>query len=196
MKRKLLLLLVSFIVISLSNVAFALDGNRKGLIIGIGAGAAYVDMDFESPIKSESKVGLATSLKIGGGITDQFALYYVRNASWFSYQMKAEYVYNGQTLKEELDKETFVTGISGIGATYYFKTEAPSGYILGAIGIGDVATPFADDSHSESGSAFMIGGGYEFSPHVHAEGTVLMADIDDAHLKTNAIQITINYLWY
>lgn len=196
MKRKLLFLLVLFVVISLSHSAFALDGNRKGFIIGIGAGASYVDMDFESPYTSESKIGLATSLKIGGGITDQFALYYVRNASWFSYQIKAEQVINGQTYRAEGDKETFITGISGIGATYYLKTEAPSGYILGGIGIGDVATPFADDSDSESGSAFMIGGGYEFSPHVHVEGTILMTDIDDAHLKTNAIQVTINYLWY
>lgn len=190
MKANFLFLLVLFIIISSSSVVFALDGNRKGFIIGIGAGASCVNMDFESPIKSEFKTGLATSLKIGGGISNQFVLYYVRNASWISYQIETEaYSYKGQ-------KEIFVTGISGLGVTYYFSPESPSWYFLGAIGIGDVATPFADDSGSESGSAFMAGGGYEFSPHAHVEGTILMADIDDVGLKTNAFQMSVNYLWY
>ena len=165
--------------------AFALDGERKGFIIGVGAGLHRVNMDYDNIDDPDAKFGLATSLKIGGGITNQFTLYYVRNASWFKFE-------------EDHKSYTAVTGISGIGATYYFSPTAPSGYILGAIGVGDIDAPFEDDVDGETGSAFMIGGGYEFSPHVHIEGTFISTDIDFEYmdLTTRAFQITINYLWY
>ena len=39
---------------------------------------------------------------------------------------------------------------------------------------------------------------FEFSPHVHIEGTFISTDIDFEYmdLTTRAFQITINYLWY
>lgn len=180
------LLWMTLLVFGCSWNAYALDGERKGFIIGIGAGLHRVSMDYEGPYADpDEEFGLATSLKIGGGITNQFALYYVRNASWYK-------------LEGYDDSFTAVTGISGIGATYYFSPTAPSGYILGAIGVGDIDAPFEDDIDGETGSAIMIGGGYEFSPHVHIEGTFISTDIDvgPTDLTTRAFQVTINYLWY
>ncbi len=126
-------------------------------------------------------------MKLGGGITNQFALYYVRNASWFS---------------SDGSNTTFLVGISGLGASYYFSPSAPSAYILAAIGVGDIAAPFESDIQSETGDATMIGGGFEVNDHLHLEATILTTEIDDSSgfsnftLKTSSIQFTINYLWY
>ena len=78
-------LFVAIILLVLSTTpTFAFDDERRGFLLGFGAGLHGIEEDFivsGSNIGSQSKSGLATSFKIGGGITDQFTLYYVRNAS-------------------------------------------------------------------------------------------------------------------
>ncbi len=178
-----------------SQVANAFDDNRQGFILGLGAGFHNIDTDFNydgSKFNSESKSGLATSFKIGWGITNQFALYYVRNASWYSAPS-----FNGYTTSDI----TYLAGISGIGGTFYLSPSAPSGYFLGAIGIGDLSAPFESNIESDTGSALMFGGGYEVSKHLQIEATLLSTDIDSAddsrlNLKSSSIQFTFNYLWY
>lgn len=174
--------------------ALAFDEHRQGFILGLGAGFHSTSLDFTrsgfSPL-SQSKSGLATSFKIGAGITDQFALYYVRNASWYS----APYSNNGTT-KDAL----YTIGLSGIGASYFLAPSAPSGYILGAFGVGDLAAPF-EKVNPDTGSAFMFGGGYEFNNHLMFEATLLKANIQGSGfnpttLKSSSLQFTINYLFY
>ena len=184
-----------FCILIMSQAANAFDDNRDGFVIGLGAGFHTIDIDFNysgSNIGSDSESGLATSFKIGWGITNQFLLYYVRNASWYS----APY-YDGFTTSDI----TYTVGIGGVGATYYLSPSAPSGYLLGAIGVGDISAPFESDVESDTGSALMFGGGYEVSEHIHLEATLLTTDIDSAYdsrlnLKTSSIQFTVNYLWY
>lgn len=135
---------------------------------------------------------MATSFKIGAGITDQFALYYVRNASWFS----APY-FDGYTTRDA----TYTIGISGIGATYFLAPSAPSGYFLAAIGAGDIAVPFENNTKANTGGAFMFGGGYEFAKNLMIEATLLSTNIQDNSsppitLKSSSLQFTINYLFY
>lgn len=175
-----------------SQAASAFDNNRQGFILGLGIGLHTIDLDYKSSgttVQSNSESGIATSFKIGGGITNQFALYYVRNASWYN----APYAFGSNA--------TYTVGISGLGATYYFSPTAPSGYVLGAIGIGDIDAPFESNVEADTGDAFMIGGGYEVSKGVHLEATYLVTDLDSSDissltLETSSIQFTVNYLWY
>lgn len=186
--NKLKLFLVICVLMT-SQVANAFDDNRQGFILGVGAGFHNIDTDFNydgTKFKSESETGIATSFKIGWGITNQFALYYVRNASWYS---------------TSYSDTTYLVGISGIGGTFYLSPSAPSGYFMGAIGIGDLSAPFESNVKSDTGSALMFGGGYEISKHLQIEATLLSTDIDSAddsrlNLKTSSIQFTFNYLWY
>jgi len=53
---------------------------------------------------------------------------------------------------------------------------APSGYILGAFGVGDLSAPF-ENVNPDTGSAFMFGGGYEFNNNFMFEATLLKANI-------------------
>jgi len=174
--------------------ALAFDEHRQGFILGFGAGFHSTSLDFNNSgfnSPSQSKNGVATSFKIGAGITDQFALYYVRNASWYS----APFSNNGTT-KNAL----YTIGLSGIGASYFFAPSAPSGYILGAFGAGDLAAPL-ENVNPDTGSAAMFGGGYEFNNHVMFEATLLKTNIqgsgfNPATLKSSSLQFTINYLFY
>jgi len=187
---------VALAVILLSATpALAFDDNREGFILGLGAGLHSIKNDYSlngSSYLTESKSGLATSFKMGGGITNQFALYFVRNSSWFSTP-----VTNGATTK---DAHAMV-GMSGIGATYYFAPAAPSGYMLAAIGGSDYAFPFESNITTKTGGAFMLGGGYEFDKHVMFEVTLLGTSVADPgnsynKVQSSALQFTLNYMFY
>jgi len=164
-------------------------------MIGIGLGIQKTNINERNlNAASNSETGMATSFKIGGGITQRFSLYYVRSASWFN----APYTEDSNT-----SDIYYVSGLSGLGASYYFQNSAPSAYITSAIGIGDFAAPLEDDidSDTDTGSAFMVGGGYELNKHIQFEATYLRTSIDGKSLnasdfKTASLQFTINYLWY
>jgi len=178
-----------------ANPAFAFDDNREGFILGLGAGLHTIKNDYSlngNSYLTESKSGLATSFKMGGGITNQFALYFVRNSSWFSTP-----VTNGTTTKDA----HAVVGLSGVGATYYFEPAAPSGYMLAAVGGSDYAFPFESNITTKKGGAFMFGGGYEFDKHVMFEVTLLATSVADPgnsydKIQSSALQFTLNYMFY
>lgn len=188
--HKLLLLVVMMLSATQS---FAFDDKRQGFLLGLGIGLHDTDIDFTSygtKTGSATESGLATSFKIGGGITDQFALYYVRNASWFN----APY-YDGFITTDE----TYVLGLSGIGASYFLSPSGPSAYFIGAVGIGDFSVPTRNES--DTGSAVMFGAGYEFQNHVSLEATLLSTNIDSGSssflgLESRSFQFTINYNIY
>ena len=174
--------------------AFAFDENRQGFILGLGGGFTTLKVgtyNFNGDTWSVPEYGLATSLKMGWGITDQVALYYVQNDSWF----------RDYSSGFEPKETTFTVGISGIGATYFLEPTAPSAYILAATGVGYIATPFESGNLPNKGHAFLFGGGYEYEKNLTIEGTVLIANYDSGsnptvNLKSSALQITLNYLFY
>lgn len=183
-----------FVVMMISATqSFAFDNNRQGFSFGFGAGFHDTNIDFTyygTNIGSDSESGLATSFKIGGGITDQLMLYYVRNASWFN----APY-YDGYVTRDE----TYVLGLSGVGASYFLSPSAPSVYFLGALGVGDISVP--SEGESDTGSAVMFGAGYEFKSHIMLEATVMSTKIDSGNnsalgLESSSLQVTINYSFY
>lgn len=186
-----ILTIVSLVIAPLS--AFAFDSSRKGFFVGVGGGLHNTSFDSDAMLagqeNSGSDTGLATSFKIGGGVTDQFALYYVRYAVWFK-----------STTADQSESFTATTGLAGIGASYFFSKSAPSTYLIGAVGFGDFAAPFEPSIDPGAGSALAIGGGYEFSSHSMLEATLLSVETEDStDLPTSSfqsIQITYNYMWY
>lgn len=176
-----------------ATTAHAFDDNREGFILGLGAGLHSIKNDYTfngASYQTETKSGLSTSFKIGGGITNQFALYYVRNASWFT-----------TTIPGTTREGQAVVGMGGIGATYYFEPTSPSGYMLGAIGGGDYIFPLESNVTTRTGGAVMLGGGYEFAPHVMFEVTVMGTTVEEPtntlfKTKSSALQFTINYMFY
>jgi len=188
-------MLLTACVLVAPSFAAAFDNERSGFMLGIGAGLHTIGLDFNYngvTIASDSESGIATSFRIGWGFTDQFSLYYVRNASWY----RAPY-FDGISLYDT----TFAVGIMGVGGTYYFSPSAPSAYFLGALGLGDISAPFDSDIDSDTGIAYMLGVGYEFVTHVPVELLFLSTDIESSDLsgfnmQTSSVLLTVNYLWY
>ena len=156
------------------------DEPRAGWFGGLGLGVHNTTFDLSGFSDTSSETGVASSIKIGYNFTEQFAISYVRNAAWYS-----------------LNNDTFISGITGLGATYYFLPQQETWYASVVAGIGDYAN--LDDVGSETGSAFMGTIGYEFAPHWQAEASYMFTSIDDSYgdtLETSSIQLLINYSWY
>jgi hypothetical protein len=100
---------------------------------------------------------------IGGGITEQFVLYYENRVAWFSTDVF--------TLRGEQSLTT-VFSVGLLGASYYTKAEAPSLYALGSIGTSTWMTPFESGTDSFYGLGVSAGFGYEFRAHWGVEATV------------------------
>jgi len=174
MKKKTIGLLF-FILVSTQS-AYAFDGNRKGFFLGLGGGIHSTSFE-SSTSDSSSKIGFASSFKIGGGFTDNFVLYYVRNVSWYN------------------DEYTFALGVAGVGASYFFNQSASSLYLHGGVGAGDLIAPLELDTiDAETGSGYLLGAGYQFGKRLSVEGTYMAVDVDVAEMSS--IQLLVNYLWY
>lgn len=175
--------------------ALAFDDNREGFILGLGAGLHGIKNDYrfnDISYLTESRSGLASSFKMGAGISDQFTLYFVHNASRFRTPV---------TIGASSKEATAVLFMDGIGASYFFETKSPSGYIHAGLGGSVFTFPNESDAATRRGGAFMLGGGYEFDQHLMFEVTLLetrVSDPDNASYKTqsSALQFTLNYMFY
>ena len=180
-------IIISTIAASLLTIstAQAFDDQREGFLMGVGAGAAIVNTS--STGLDESSFGFATSFRMGYGFNNQFLLYYTNDISWFG-------------IDDYRNDDTFISGGSAIGASYYIEENSPI-YITGSLGLGGFSN-FTSDYSTDLGSTFSIGGGYEISPHVLLEASYQRTNADNynegygAEMSTNAFKFTVNYLWY
>ena len=177
------LIKTSLLCVSLfSTYAYAENESRMGWAGGFGIGAHSVGFSSDDFTPIDNQQGLASSLNIGYNFTEQMGVYYVRNASWYT--------------TPNTDK-LFASGISGIGATYFFKPEQKTFYASVVLGFGDHTN--VDDSASEVGVGFMATVGYEFAAHWQGEISLLKTSIEDDYdeeLDTTTVQFLINYSWY
>lgn len=108
---------------------------------------------------ADSSSGLLTSFKVGGYLNPTFAIYYIREAAWWT-----------------VDTYSYVAGISGVGGTYYFKPVS-GGYLEFAVGFGDYTLRDFDDT--DVGTAIQIGAGFELTENIQLGGSLISTDIPD-----------------
>jgi opacity protein-like surface antigen len=186
MSRRLVVsIVIATAFVSTASAAFAFNGKRGGFILGFGAGASMTsykyryDSGFTQDASSdgtsdrESKFGIGTDFKIGGGFNDQFLLYYVNRVAWFK------------------DGVTLVHSVGLLGASYYLKTEAPAWYIVGAIGMSTWDAPFESNSTSLTGFGLTGGVGYEFTKHWSLEATLNWGKPSENDTEVNAISVMV-----
>jgi hypothetical protein len=97
--------LIGVVLSSSFQSAAAFDGNRKGFVLGYGAGVGV--------LSDEDRWGLHTNLKIGWGLSDRALLYYAGNSS----------IFEGGALLEPT-----------LTLSYYFDSDTPTVYLNGGLG--------------------------------------------------------------
>lgn len=196
MKRSTRARAVAAGLLLLSTSASALDGERRGFLVGVGIGTqstdATMDMDngFERFEGDVSESGTALSFRIGGGLSDRSTLYVTR--------------------RHNFGEDDVSYGLTGIGASYYFTTSGPSFYVHGGLGAGEISFGGPDEGIGDGrGRAAMFGAGMETARGLHVEMTFMNVQasgtvdipgsgIDplDVDYDIGTTQFTIGYTWF
>lgn len=172
---------------------FAQNGMRKGFILGIGVGPGFIKYRGEyenfgliSIGEEKSRLTVMSDFKIGYAPNDNLAIYWMSKVSWF----------NRET---SFDKELTISGVAGLGASYYLNSEFPSLYFNGGVGYSTWGTlDFPQGNSTYLGLGFVIGAGYEFAKHFSVEGNISWGRPNEDFFSYNvyAFRITLNYLLY
>ncbi len=181
--------IVSLILFFLGSAsAQAFNNQRQAFIAGLGIGYHGTDLDFShagSATETASVAGIATSVRLGFGFSNQFTLYYLSEGNWFNH-----------------DGGTWSLGLNGIGAAYYFSPRARSVYLH--YGYGYSYSSLSRESGTDSskfGNGYILGAGYEFMPHVNLEASYLRTNLTDAidspyPVRSTSWRLMLNYLFY
>jgi hypothetical protein len=195
-------LFAAFIILCLTTSAQALDGQRKGFILGIGAGPGYTSytqevavdyLTYHESVESdrENKVGVITDFKIGYAWDNSWAIYYTSKVSWFGMENALG------------NNVTIANGLGAAAVTHWFKPQAPSGFVAGGLGYSTWNLPFEDNAPDTwVGPGLFMGGGYEFSRHWSLEGYLAWGKPQDSEWgievssNTFSVMFTVNVLGY
>lgn len=203
MKRTCALMSIAVLVLlCVTTVAGAFDGERQGFILGIGVGTGLTSYtytvsediyggDVSVTLDRENTFPFMSDFKIGYAPNDLVEIYYMNKVSWF----------NDDVLF--VDEVMVANGLGGVGVTYFFQPVAPSFFLTGGIGFSSWAYPFEENAPDPwRGFGLTAGGGYEFAPHWYVAGDVSWGkpstDEFGPDLSANALSVnlTINVIGY
>jgi hypothetical protein len=200
-RRGIAIAVVGLVYLSAAS-ALSAGPSRKGFVFGFGLGGGYTAYTVQYPIyngwlylgegtKSQGSGGVATDFKIGIGLSDHVVLLYTNKVLWFSFEEPRN---NDQLFNQ--------FGATMLGIDYFFRSSAPSPYLLLGVGA-SVWTPFTAEYESERwlGPALCVGAGFEFSRHWTIELSVLYGhgggeDYLRAGRNPFAAMLMLNYLGY
>ena len=191
-----LILLLTFPINSL-----ALDGNRKGFVIGFGLGRSDLAYhlkqntlpDYYDPV-SYTRSGTAnyerrvtnlnnftTNFVLGYGLNNQWVLNWSSKVSWFGEDPLVSYIGEGSEVRN------YISGIAGIELVYYFNPKSPSLFVSTALGYSNIGD--FEEGKNHLGFGFSWGAGYEFAP-------VKVGDVEGFALIATGIKHSRIYAQY
>lgn len=167
-------------------VAAQADSHRSGWYLagGIGAHASeLISEDDNGNQVSDSGNGLLLSVKVGGHVHPQLALYYHgESRGWY----------------ENYDEAWYSSTLNGLGLTYYFSPASGGGYLESSLGFGLLSTTNSDDSETEPGTGYLIGVGYDVTRHFQfglAYSSVSADDSEVRDLRFRSTSIALKAEW-
>ena len=183
------LALVVLLNILPANDGYAQNNERKGFILGFGAGISHNSYQFSSggfEGEKENVTAVATNFKLGFAPTNQIAIYWNSQVAFFN--MDDGFGDNIFTLN----------GIGGLGGSYFLNETAPSIYVNAIVGFSNWGSISDSTTDNLTGFGFGIGGGYEFARHWTADCnlTIGKPKEDSLELDVSSVRVTINYLMY
>lgn len=165
--------------------------NRQGFIIGLGIGPS--NLEVQSDTADDSYSGTGTSFMLGGGVNDQFTIYYVSDVVFFTRDTTDDF---GDT-----NSDLWAAGLAGIGLSYYFSPDARSAYIGGAFGLSSMTDVVDSSISSYSGNGFSLTLGFEFARHFNVELNLIRSSMDNEDDSSDTLDLAANrvlfkWLWY
>lgn len=171
----------------------AAHAQRDGFVIGFGLGVGHTSISSDDEYDDEDigRTSLMTDFRIGYAPTNRAMLYWSSDVSWFR-------------LTDEFDDGVVISGIGGLGATYFIRDAAPSPYLTAALGFNSFNYIGISDAEITQffGPGIALGGGFEFARHWLLDGKVLLGrprhtedGFTDA-LRVRTFKVTLNWLHY
>jgi hypothetical protein len=146
-------------ILVLLGQVFGFDGQRKGFILGGGAGFSINFLKYNWALSGNgidrsresnwNRFGIAADLKIGYAFTNQLEIFYSNKVS----------------IIPGLDSTVPAFSLNSLSMNFYFKEQGPSTFISAGVGLMVNGYPFVQGSIVRTGFGFHIGIGYEISKH-------------------------------
>jgi hypothetical protein len=191
MRKLMLIALVAATVLAPVH-AQAFDGARKGFVLGLGLGfgSAKQTISAQGVSLSNTEGGLATTFKIGAGLSDNFVLYYSNRVVFFNADVTVGLTNSSHSLNQ---------GMSAVAGSYYLEPAGPSFFFTGELGVGILTDRDADAS--DSGFGVGLGVGYDFGNHFVLEGTFMHAkvgaeDVGDVTIDESITNLAVTASWF
>lgn len=176
--------IAGLILLLCSASAQAFNDQREAFLVGLGIGYHGTRLDLGGA-DSDNVAGIASSVRIGFGLSNQFTLYYLSEGNWYN-----------------RGGDTWSLGLNGLGAAYYFSPRARSAYLHFGYGYSYSSLPRDSGSNNRKfGNGYTLGAGYEFMPHLNLEASFLRTRLSDAAnspfpTRTSSWRLMLNYLFY
>ena len=196
-RKTMMAVLTLSLMFGIATGGFALDGNRKGFIIGIGGGPGYTTFNqtfksssFTNTSDRQKKRTFMSDFRIGYAPGNLLQIYWMSKVSWFKLKISPE------------DDVILANGFGGVGATYSFNSTGPSPFVTGGLGFSTWALPFEQGAETMIGFGAIAGVGHEFARHWSVEFDLMLGQPSTresvAELTTNALsfKLTLNVLAY
>ncbi|MEW6412497.1 MAG: hypothetical protein AB1483_08505 [Candidatus Zixiibacteriota bacterium] len=170
MKATRVILIVAAVLLMASQ-ALAFDGNRKGLVLGFGLGAAPLLKGTEgNPAEDFERSGLVVNLMAGYAFNENDVVLLIQDAAIYSQTAYREALDGSLVAWDDRDLQ----GFWGVGYRRYFAPAGRSMFVTAALGIEGAD----DDWGMPSGLGILVGSGYEITRHIELYASFATGKID------------------
>lgn len=175
MKRLLMWTLVASAVLCRFSVpAYAWDGDRKGFVLGFGAGPGYAE---NSGGWKNPRGGLQTNLRFGYAPSARWVIHYNGQQFWGRYAMLHP----------------------ALGCSYYLRDRGPCAFVTAAVGGSYLFSEswIESDGGGRAGlPVFHLGAGYEPVPHLSGELDAVITMTPGSSTRGLNVALMVNILGY
>ncbi|UCG61760.1 MAG: outer membrane beta-barrel protein [Candidatus Zixiibacteriota bacterium] len=183
------------LIVLLTVSSYAFDYERKGFVIGVGAGFTplMTGSSDEGTLEFDRKSGYAVDFITGYAWNDRNMVLFLVNAGVYEDTLNV-YFYGALIHQNEIQ---CTQGFNGVVYRHYLLPDAPSFYLTAGLGL---QLWIANERFScHKGPGFLLGAGYEFVKHFQISGSYsfgLTHNCYDDEYRHSQIVFTITGLLY
>ena len=194
------ILVTPFLVLLFVSVCSGFDNNRKGFVLGVGAGLAPLSQFSNKAIK-ENEPALGFNFIIGHGLDNRNIVAFESN---FTYRDSDYYSEIGRrtrktfvpfdTLSPFHGSQTITQGIQGVSWYHYFSPLPKASFTI--VGVGFYTLSPKSISGTDPGLGFLLGGGHGLSRHIQIAGYYSHGQSNGGNSKHDQVSVLISYIAY